>query len=247
MSPIDRQNSVNGDYTIEPSGDNLPVGPAYVSDVNSQAKDVVSTEPLIPHRKIDKGQAIAAFNIFLESLGFEPEKDPHMAGTAERVFKLYRNELFRGMYEAPPSITQFESTDDDQQFYDQMIYSGPITVRSTCSHHFLPIVGEAHVGIILQPDSPLPGLSKYARIVHYFASRPQVQERLTQDICSFLNKTLKPAGVGIVIRAKHFCQCHRGVHENDAQMITSDLRGNFRVPAVRNEFLHYVDMNTRGR
>lgn len=192
-------------------------------------------------------KAAEHFKAFLQALGFDPDNDPHMVGTPARVVKLYRNELFRGLYEDAPRITQFDA---DEEFYDAMIYSGRISIRSTCSHHFLPIVGEAYIGILLNEDSPLPGLSKYARIAHHYASMPQVQERMTQQIANHLNDTLKPKGVGVLIRAKHFCQCHRGVHEPNAMMATDALRGVFKtVPAVRAEFMQNIafDLMAGGR
>jgi GTP cyclohydrolase I len=177
------------------------------------------------------------FKKFLIELGFDPDNDPHMKDTPKRVVKLYTQELFKGEYNEPPEITTFGRRNE---YYDQMIFSGPINVRSTCSHHFLPIVGHAFVGILLHEESPLPGLSKYARVVHHFASMPQVQERLTKQVAGFLQEKLKPQGVGVLVRAKHFCQCHRGVHENDALMVTTELTGLFKSPSLKDEFLQTI-------
>lgn len=193
--------------------------------------------------KLSKANLAAAedhFHNFLRSLGFNPEHDPHMKGTPARVVKLYTQELFAGIYNKPPGITIFEG---DETFYDQMIFSGQISVRSTCSHHMLPIVGHAHVGILLNENSPLPGLSKYSRIVHHFAAMPQVQERLTDQVADYLQTELEPKGVGVMIRAKHFCQCHRGVQEENSHMITTALRGVFMQPHVKQEFLATIALN----
>ena len=201
--------------------------------------------------------AAAAFNDFLLCLGFQPDTDPHFNGTADRVVKMYCEELFVGSYTEPPKITAFDDPDmrrnsmtaseygtGEQVPIDEMIYSGPLRVRSTCSHHMLPITGEAHVALILSADSMLPGLSKYGRIVDYFASRPQVQERLTKQIADHLQTELKPDGLGVMVRAKHMCQCHRGMQQQDAQMVTTALRGVFKTSqAVRNEFLATIQIN----
>jgi len=185
----------------------------------------------------NRQEAAEHFKKFLECLGFDPDSNIHMKGTPDRVVKLYVDELFKGEYNEPPEITVFG---DNNEYYDQMIFSGPINVRSTCSHHFLPIVGHAFIGILLNQESPLPGLSKYARVVHHFASMPQVQERMTKQIADFLQEKLHPQGVGVLVRAKHFCQCHRGVHENDALMVTTELTGLFKSPSLKDEFLQTI-------
>lgn len=191
---------------------------------------------------------------FLENLGFDPENDPHMRDTPKRVVKLFTEELFKGCYEEPPNITVFDTGNGGQEEdfvteqidtnYGQMIFSGPIKVRSTCSHHLLPIDGYAYVAILLNNNgrTVLPGLSKYARIVHHFASQPQVQERLTEQVANHLEETLDLLGVGVCVQAKHFCMCHRGVHEPDSDMITTELRGVFREERVRLEFFQYINM-----
>lgn len=195
--------------------------------------------------RFNSDDAEACFNGFLECMGFDTKNDPHMRGTAKRVVKMFRQEVFVGLFDPPPAITTFATEDDDtHELYDQMIYSGSITVRSMCSHHMLPISGTAHVGILLNDESPLPGLSKYARIVHHFAARPQTQERLTQQIAHHLDSSLKPKGVGVLIRAQHFCQCHRGVREPYSPMITHGLRGVFKTaPAVKDEFLQLIALD----
>lgn len=195
--------------------------------------------------KADKTRAIAAMREFLLAMGFDVDNEPHMKGTPERVYKLYRNELFRGMYEKAPNITTFESA-NGEKFYDQMIFSGNLTVRSTCSHHMLPISGTAHIGLILDENSNLPGLSKYARILHHYASMPQVQERLTDQVAAHLMEEINPRGVGVMIVARHFCMCHRGVHEKDSDMVTTALLGCFRdVPSIHAEFLQTIAISTQ--
>lgn len=197
----------------------------------------------------DRNSAEKAFRDFLYNLGLDLE-DPHLADTPKRVTKLFCDELFKGVYSDPPSITSFENKDDsdepgglDSEFSDQLIFSGPLTVRSTCSHHFLPIMGSAYVGIILEPKSKLPGLSKYSRIVDHFSSKPQVQERLTKEISNHLFNVIRPKGLGVTIKAKHMCQCHRGIKDANAMMITTDLKGIIKSdPKARSEFFEHVKM-----
>lgn len=209
--------------------------------VNGAVAETRVANQRIPLSKLDAAKAEAAFQAFLEAMGFDVLGSPHMRGTPARVVKMYTKELFHGCYTEPPVITSFDV--DGHEFYDELIYSGPLTVRSTCSHHMLPIVGEAHVGLILSPDSPLPGLSKYGRVVDYFASMPQVQERMTKQIADHLFDTLRPRGLGVCIRAKHMCQCHRGTRQSDSQMITSALRGVFKQAEVRAEFMNLIQIN----
>lgn len=186
---------------------------------------------------------------FIRALGFDPDTDPHFKGTPKRVTKMYIEELFAGSYNEPPHITSFDDPDiatlsGDAEYSGGLIYSGPLRVRSTCSHHLLPITGEAHVALILQEDANLlPGLSKYGRIVDYYSSRPQVQERLTQQIANHLSSRLRVKGLGVMVRAKHMCQCHRGMQQADAYMITTALRGIFKLPEVRAEFMSTIEIN----
>lgn len=208
----------------------------------TEKKDVLTVKP-------NRELAEQHMDGFIRSLGFNPDTDPHFKGTAKRVTKMYIEELFAGAYKEPPHVTSFDDPDIaassvDAEYSGGLIYSGPLRVRSTCSHHLLPITGEAHVALILQEGaSLLPGLSKYGRIVDYFSSRPQVQERLTQQIADHLGTVLPVKGLGVMVRAKHMCQCHRGMQQTDAQMITTALRGIFKLPEVRAEFMSTIEIN----
>jgi len=162
-------------------------------------------------------------------------KDPNLRETPERIAKMYIDEWFRSLYEDPPKITVFPNEDN----YNQMIVSGPIHVKSVCSHHFVPFTGICYVGYI--PKNFYIGLSKLSRIVHYFMRMPQLQERMTDQIATFLDTTVSPLGCGVYIKAQHACMTTRGVEEPDAFMITTALKGIFlENPAVKQEFLSYT-------
>ena len=119
--------------------------------------------------------------------------------------------------------------------YKSMYTSGPISVRSTCAHHFQNIVGNCWVGII--PNGEVIGLSKFNRIVHHIAERPQIQEEMTMQIADKLEEITKAEGVGVVIKAEHMCMTHRGVLEHESDMTTSIVRGKLRdVETIKREF-----------
>ena len=122
--------------------------------------------------------------------------------------------------------------------YDKFIIEKDITVKSTCEHHFLPIIGKAHVGYISQ--GKVIGLSKINRIVDYYARRPQVQERMTRQILEELKNTLDTEDVIVVVDAKHFCVTTRGIQDDDSSTITLDYSGEFANKKTRAEFLELV-------
>jgi GTP cyclohydrolase IA len=173
-------------------------------------------------------------NIF-EIMGFD-SLDQNLKDTPRRISKMWIDEIFSGCFDAEPQITVFENEKD----YDEMVVLGPINLISTCSHHFQPFSGECYIGYI--PDKKIVGLSKLARITHWFMKRPQIQEELTSQIANYIQKKLNPKGVGVVIRAKHYCMVGRGVRENNSIMTTSKLIGVFREKQeARNEFLSFVN------
>lgn len=147
-------------------------------------------------------------------------------------------EMTSGYFDDPKKILQ---KCFDQKF-DEMIILKDIEFTSVCEHHLLPFLGSASVGYIPSETSgKVVGLSKLARLVDCFAKRLQIQERLTNQIAEALETNLEPAGIGVVIRARHFCMICRGVMKNSAEMITSDFRGNLRnVAEARAEFLNLI-------
>jgi len=158
-------------------------------------------------------------------------EDPNFAETPERVAKMYL-EMFHGLREGvEPKITTFPNDED----YHHMVIEKEIPFYSMCAHHFVPFYGHAHIAYI--PESTIVGLSKLPRILEFYAKRPQLQERLTEQVAEFLWSKLKPQGVMVVIEARHLCVEMRGVKKPGALTTTSALRGCFADRMVREEFL----------
>ena len=122
-----------------------------------------------------------------------------------------------------------------------MLVERNITINSTCEHHFLPIVGKAHVAYV--SSGQVIGLSKINRIVDYFARRPQVQERMTVQIANELKRILKTQDVAVIIDAKHLCVSSRGIQDEGSSTVTAEYGGVFKDPHRRDEFLKYVSIN----
>ena len=162
--------------------------------------------------------------------------DDSLKGTPKRVAKMFINEVFKGLNPAnKPSVTLF----NNDYHYDQMLVEKGIRVHSYCEHHFVPIVGKAHVAYI--SSGKVIGLSKLNRIVEYFAKRPQVQERLTIQIAEELKRALHTDDVAVVIDAQHFCVMTRGVQDTGSTTITASYSGKFLEEATKQEFLRYVN------
>lgn len=169
--------------------------------------------------------------------------DDSLKGTPKRVAKMFVKEIFKGIKpENMPKMSTFEN----KYKYNQMLVEKDITVYSTCEHHFLPIVGKAHIGYI--SNGRVLGLSKMNRIVEYYAKRPQVQERLTMQIVKAMQHSLGTMDVACVIEAKHLCVNSRGIQDIDSSTVTAELGGMFGTdPNTRREFLHYIGMDSKYR
>ncbi len=166
----------------------------------------------------------------LSSLVIDTEHDHNTQDTAKRVAKMWLKEVFGGRYQQPPRVTAFPNMG-----YKSLYTSGPISVRSTCAHHFQNIVGNCWVGII--PNGEVIGLSKFNRIVHHIAQRPQIQEEMTTQVAEELKKYAKTEHIAVILKAEHHCMTHRGVREHESDMTTSILHGAFKKdPALREEF-----------
>ncbi|KAF3996004.1 GTP cyclohydrolase I [Glaciimonas immobilis] len=173
----------------------------------------------------------------LQSLVIDIESDHNTQDTARRVAKMYVQEVFRGRYQAPPPVTEFPNVEQ----LNELMIVGPITVRSACSHHFCPIMGKVWIGVMPNEHSNLIGLSKYARLIEWIMSRPQIQEEAVSQIAQLLMEKLKPDGLAIVMEADHFCMGWRGVKDTEAKMINSVMRGSFlRDANLRREFLALI-------
>ena len=180
---------------------------------------------------MDKDKLLQSVQMLLEALGVDLENH-HFRKTPERVANAWIEELCYGLGEKKFSITTFPVSAD---YEPSMVVLQHVPVRSVCSHHLMPFVGEATVAYI--PDERLCGVSKLSRIVDYFSRRPQVQEELTSDITNFLCEQLSPQGAGVIVKATHMCMAMRGV-SHDGVMTTSSLKGSFLSEAtVRAEFM----------
>ena len=174
----------------------------------------------------------------LESLVIDVAHDHNTHDTARRVAKMYLNEVFRGRYAPAPPVTEFPNAAS----LNELMIVGPITVRSACSHHFCPIMGRVWVGVMPNQHSNLIGLSKYARLIDWVMSRPQIQEEAISQVAQLLMDIVKPDGLAFVMEADHFCMHWRGVKDTGAKMINSAMRGSFlQNPALRREFLALID------
>jgi GTP cyclohydrolase I len=170
----------------------------------------------------------------LELLGLDLS-DPNLRETPGRVAQMYI-EMFQGLSEgAEPKVTCFPN----DEHYTAMVMEKDIPFYSMCSHHLVPFYGHAHIAYI--PNDKIIGLSKMPRILEFYARRPQLQERLTEQIAGFLAGTLNPQGVMVVIEARHLCVEMRGVKKPGALTVTSAIRGIFFNRPVREEFLDLLN------
>jgi GTP cyclohydrolase I len=175
----------------------------------------------------------------LEILGLDLSDDS-LKGTPRRVAKMYVQEIFRGLNpDNLPKLSSFEN----KYKYGEMLVEKDISVFSTCEHHFLPIIGKAHVAYI--SNGRVLGLSKINRIVDYFARRPQVQERLTVQIVKALQEALGTEDVACIVDAKHLCLVTRGIKDITSSTLTAEYAGKFKDPEVKKEFLRYINTDTK--
>ena len=179
-----------------------------------------------PPAQVDLSRAERAASEFLQALGLDVTSDGLQA-TPGRMARAYAE-----LFDSPEfRLTTFPN----DEAYDELVLARSIPVRAVCEHHLLPFVGVAHVGYL--PGERILGLSKLARVVGHFAARPQVQERLTKQIADWLQESLSPAGVGVVIEAEHTCMTLRGVRAGGSTTVTSTMLGTLRDdPRSRQEF-----------
>ena len=177
------------------------------------------------------------FRDIMEALGLDLSDDS-LIDTPKRVAKMYVGEVFWGLdYDAFPKCT----TVDNKMNYNEMVVERNVSVQSNCEHHFVIIDGLATVAYV--PKQKVLGLSKINRIVEYFSKRPQIQERLTEQVFHALCYILETEDVAVVINAIHYCVRSRGVEDTGSSTVTSKLGGGFKSdPALRNEFLSIARM-----
>lgn len=170
----------------------------------------------------------------MNALGLDLTNDS-LKGTPQRVAKMYVQEIFRGLNPAnKPQVALFEN----KYKYNQMLVEKNITVYSNCEHHFVPIIGKAHVAYI--SSGKIIGLSKLNRIFQYYAQRPQVQERLTMQIANEIKSALETEDVAVIIDAAHLCVSSRGIKDIQSSTVTAEYSGKFLTDNVRNEFLKFI-------
>ncbi|MCE7990810.1 MAG: GTP cyclohydrolase I FolE [Roseivirga sp.] len=162
--------------------------------------------------------------------------DDSLRGTPRRVAKMYINELFMGL---DPKNKPKMSTFENKYNYTEMLVEKNITIYSNCEHHFLPIVGKAHVAYI--PNGKVIGLSKINRIVDYYSRRPQVQERLALQILNEIKTTLGTEDVAVFVDAEHMCVSSRGVQDQTSSTVTIEYSGKFKEEDTKREFLTYIN------
>ena len=170
----------------------------------------------------------------MEELGLDLSDDS-LSGTPYRVAKMYVTELFSGLDpKNKPKISVF----DNKYEYSKMLVESHITFNSSCEHHFLPIVGKAHIGYI--SSGKVIGLSKMNRIVRYYGQRPQVQERMTMQIFNELKAALQTEDVIVVVEAEHLCVSSRGVNDKSSKTTTIEYGGDFGNNQIRNDFFKMI-------
>lgn len=196
----------------------------------------------------ERATMIAAASTKLEELfdilGVDHRNDHNTRDTPRRVAKMFVEEIMRGRYDDPPAITEF----DNAHGFDELIVTGPIDVRSTCAHHLMPFYGQAFIGILPSRDGRIIGLSKYDRIVDYFASRLQIQEELVKQVGSYLVEKTAPRGLAVRISAVHMCKTQRGVRASHrGRMVSSSYWGVLAEDAaLKQEFLQECASLERG-
>jgi GTP cyclohydrolase I len=170
----------------------------------------------------------------LDALVIDTDSDHNTQDTAKRVAKMFVKEVFHGRYAPMPPVTEFPNIER----LNELMIVGPVTVRSACSHHLCPIIGQVWIGVMPNEHSDLIGLSKYARLVEWVMARPQIQEEAVIQLADLLQDKMRPDGLAIVLRADHYCMQWRGVKDMDSKMVNSVMRGSFlKNPDLRREFL----------
>jgi len=216
-----------GQLTIDEIGDEH-ISTSYDTPMRSDAFELNDSEKM----EIIEGH----FREIMLTLGLDLSDDS-LKGTPKRVSKMYIQEIFSGLNPANmPKIALF----DNKYRYNEMLIEKNITFYSNCEHHFVPIIGKAHVGYV--SNGKVIGLSKINRIVQFFAKRPQVQERLTVQIGNYLKEVLGSEDVAIVIDAVHMCVSSRGIQDQSSSTVTSYFGGIFKSDAKRQEFFRQVEM-----
>jgi GTP cyclohydrolase I len=213
--------------TIEEMGDEH-IGTSYETPLRADAFEM---DEDLKMELIEKH-----FSEIMHILGLDLTDDS-LKGTPRRVAKMYIKEIFSGLNPAnKPKVALF----DNKYKYNEMLVEKDITFFSNCEHHFVPIIGKAHIAYI--SSGKVIGLSKLNRVVQYFAKRPQVQERMTVQIANELKEMLQTEDVAVLIDAKHLCVSSRGVEDINSSTVTAHYGGKFHQDQTKNEFLKYIEL-----
>ena len=181
-----------------------------------------------------KAEVQARVDEVLAALVIDTAHDHNTNDTAQRVARMFVDEVFAGRYRPMPEVTEFPNAER----LNELMIVGPVKVRSACSHHLCPIIGRVWIGILPNEFSNLIGLSKYVRICDWIMSRPQIQEEAVTMLADELQRRVRPDGLAIVMEADHYCMHWRGVKDDGAMMVNSVMRGAFLKDAnLRREFL----------
>jgi GTP cyclohydrolase IA len=193
-----------------------------------------------PSRLFDHDKIKAGVRLLFEGIGLDPDA-PEIVGTPDRVARMY-DEIYAGLLVDPADVLDVVF----EEGHDELVLIRDIPFSSSCEHHLVPFVGQAHVGYIPNTRGQVTGLSKLARVVDLVAKRPNLQERVTSRIADILMDGLDPRGVIVVVEAEHFCMTMRGVRKPGAMTVTSAVRGLMRDdPATRAEVMALI--NAPGR
>ena len=212
-----------------------PSTPEYTDLVTSNGYEPAMFDPGVTLNRATKARIADGINEILKAIGSENLDPQGTERTPLRVAEMF-DELLSGYSIDPDQLLNGALFDVE---YDQLVVVKSIEYYSLCEHHLLPFYGYAHVGYL--PDKKVVGLSKIPRIVDMFARRLQVQERMTQEIASFLDTLIEPRGVGVVVEGTHMCTVMRGVRKQDPRMITSAMMGSLLDnPATRDEFMEHL-------
>ena len=203
------------------------------------ANDSIGEHLLVDELNQLQAELVPVFEQLLTGMVIDWQNDHNSEGTPKRLAKMFMQEIYAGRYEKQPIVTTFPN---DKKM-DELLVHGPMEVRSMCSHHHMPVVGHAWVGILPSAETQLPGLSKYSRLLQWVMRRPQIQEESAVQYVDLLEELVNPAGIALIIKASHMCETHRGVGEPCVTATTSIMRGKFRDnDALRSEFLKLIDL-----
>lgn len=173
----------------------------------------------------------------LDSMVIDTSHDHNTQNTARRVAKMYLHEVFGGRYAPAPALTEFPNA----EHLNELMIVGPITVRSACSHHLVPVIGKVWIGIMPNKHTNVIGLSKYARLASWIMNRPQIQEEAIIQLADLIEQKTRPDGLAIIMEATHYCMAWRGVKDMDSRMLNSVMRGVFLKDAnLRHELLSLI-------